>query len=57
MLIAPPVPPVAAPEPIETEPVVPELVVPELKTSTPLAPLAPAFEERTVMAPLVVATP
>jgi hypothetical protein len=57
MLIAPPLPAVAAPDPMETEPVVPELVVPELKTNTPLTPAAPALALRTVIAPLVVATP
>jgi hypothetical protein len=38
MLTAPPLPVVAAPDPMEMEPEVPELVVPELKTSIPLTP-------------------
>jgi hypothetical protein len=45
MLIAPPLPSVAAPEPSETVPDEPELVVPELKTSKPLTPLWPPFDE------------
>ncbi len=57
MLIAPPLPPEAVPEPIDTEPVVPELDVPELKTSTPLAPLTPAFADLMLIAPLEEATP
>ena len=52
---APPVPPAfASPEPMDTEPVVPELDVPELNFSRPEAPVAPAFAERIVRAPLVV---
>merc|ERR1719453_1103012 len=57
MSIAPPVPPVAAPDAIEIEPLVPELVVPELKTNRPLTPFAPAFAVLIVIAPLVVAVP
>jgi hypothetical protein len=57
MLTAPPVPPVAAPEPIDTDPDVPELVVPELNTRTPLVPVAPEFDVRILNAPLVVAAP
>jgi hypothetical protein len=57
MLIAPALPPVAAPVPIEIEPLVPELDVPELKTSTPLTPLSPLFAVRIVIAPLELALP
>ena len=57
ILMAPPAPPVAAPEPIDTEPVDPELDVPELNFSRPEAPVAPAFAERIVSAPLVVSVP
>jgi hypothetical protein len=49
--MAPPAPPVAAADPIDTEPLVPELDVPELKTSRPLAPLTPAFTDRIANAP------
>jgi hypothetical protein len=57
MLIAPPLPPVAAPEPIDTEPLVPELDVPELKTSRPLTPFVPLFALRILRLPLVVDVP
>jgi hypothetical protein len=57
MLIAPPLPAIAAPEPIDTDPVVPELEVPELNTNTPLTPLAPAFEVLMSMAPDVLELP
>ena len=56
-LTAPPTPPVAAPDPIDTDPVVPELDVPELNFSRPDVPVAPAFAERIVTAPLVVSVP
>jgi hypothetical protein len=55
MLIAPPLPPVAAPEPIDTDPVVPELEDPELNTNMPLVPSSPAFADLIVTAPLVTA--
>jgi hypothetical protein len=38
-------------------PVVPELDVPELNVITPLTPDVPAFAERIVIAPVVVAVP
>jgi hypothetical protein len=57
MVTAPPAPPVAAPDPIDSEPVEPELDVPELNTSRPEIPLVPAFAERIVTTPLVVAVP
>ena len=57
MLIPPPLPPVAAPEPIEMEPDVPELDVPELNTNTPDTPLSPALDDTIVTAPLVLAVP
>jgi hypothetical protein len=55
--MAPPAPPEAAADPIDTEPLVPELDVPELKTSRPLAPLTPALAVWMRTAPLVVAVP
>ena len=45
------------PELIDTEPDEPELDVPELNFSGPEAPVAPAFAERIVRAPLVVSVP
>ena len=57
ILMAPPLPPVDAAEPIEIAPEVPELDVPELNTSIPLVPLCPAFEDAIVIAPLVLAIP
>ena len=57
MLIAPDLPPVDAPLPIEIEPDVPELAVPELNVSKPLTPLSPAFDDAIVIAPLVLAMP
>ena len=54
MLIAPPLPPVAAADPIEMEPDDPELDVPELKIRVPLTPLAPALAVRMTTAPLVL---
>ena len=52
-MTAPPAPPAAAADPIETVPVWPELDVPELKISRPLAPLVPALAVRMLSAPLV----
>ena len=57
MLSDPPLPPVAAPDPIEIEPLLPELDVPELNTSTPLTPVAPALALRIVIAPLLLVMP
>ena len=57
MLIAPDLPPVDAPLPIEMAPDVPELDVPELNASKPLMPLSPAFDDVIVIAPLVLAMP
>ena len=54
---APPLPPVAAPLPIDTDPLVPDDVVPELKLNAPLTPLMPAFADLIVIAPLVVFVP
>jgi hypothetical protein len=51
--IAPPAPPVAAPEDIETEPDVPAAVVPVEKAIEPLTPEAlPEFEVFTITLPL-----
>merc|ERR1711995_93224 len=57
MLMAPALPPVAVPVPIEIAPDEPELAVPELNTSTPLTPLWPALDDTIVTAPLVLAMP
>ena len=57
MLIAPALPLVAAPVPMEIEPLLPELVVPELNTSTPLTPVAPALAVLMLIAPLLLAMP
>ena len=43
ILIAPALPPVDVPEPIEMEPLLPELVVPLLNERRPLEPALPAF--------------
>jgi hypothetical protein len=51
--MAPPFPPAAVLDPIDTLPEVPELVVPELNTSSPLAPVAPALTVMMMTAPLV----
>ena len=56
-VIAPPLPPVAAPEPIETLPLSPLVVVPELNTRAPLIPVEPALEVRIESRPLLVADP
>jgi hypothetical protein len=56
-LIAPPLPPVAAPDAIVTAPVSPTLDVPEENLNAPLTPAAPEFIVYSVSAPLLVAKP
>jgi hypothetical protein len=56
-VIAPPLPPSAAPVFTSTSPDEPTLVVPELKLSAPLTPLVPAFAVFIVIEPDVVAVP
>jgi hypothetical protein len=51
------VPVSALPVRIDTEPLTPLDAVPELNTSAPLMPTTPAFADRTVTAPLLVAVP
>ena len=49
--------PMESPDPIEMAPVEPELDVPELNVRTPPRPASPAFAERMLIEPLVLATP
>jgi hypothetical protein len=42
---------------MDNDPVPPELDVPELKTNKPEVPVEPAFAERILIAPLVLAAP
>jgi hypothetical protein len=55
--IIPDRPSVAAPVPILRPPLLPLLLLPELNISMPLVPSSPAFIERMVIIPLLVAVP
>ena len=50
-------PPVALPVPIDIDPDAPDDEVPVLNTSSPLTPLLPAFDVRTMSEPLDFAVP
>ena len=55
IVTAPPVPPVAVPDPTSSDPVVLLLDDPELSTSMPDTPVVPAFAVAIVTAPLELA--